>query len=65
MPEAMPPHSMVFGSTPDDLGELVARATSFSCSIGGAMESVLLPLLSSLPECGPSPSPQPQPQPHP
>jgi hypothetical protein len=56
---------MVFGSTPDDLGELVARATSFSCSIGGAMESVLLPLLSWLRECGPSASPLAHPQPDP
>ena len=51
VPEAMPPQSLVFGSSLDDLGELLSRATSFSCSIGGAMESVLLPLLSSLPEC--------------
>ena len=52
VPEAMPPQSLVFGSSLDELGELLSRATSFSCSIGGAMESVLLPLLSSLPECG-------------
>ena len=51
IPEAMPPQSLVFGSSLDDLGELLSRATSFSCSIGGAMEGVLLPLLSSLPEC--------------
>jgi len=63
VPEAMPPHSLVFGSSLDELGALLSRATSFSCSIGGAMESVLLPLLSSLPECGPSPQPQPQHQP--
>ena len=46
----MPPHSLVFGSSLDELGELLSRATSFSCSIGGAMESVLLPLLTALPE---------------
>jgi len=51
VPEAMPPQSLVFGSSLDELGELLSRATSFSCSLGGAMEGVLLPLLSSLPEC--------------
>ena len=51
VPDAMPPQSLVFGSSLDELGELLSRATSFSCSIGGAMEGVLLPLLSSLPEC--------------
>ena len=51
VPEAMPPQSLVFGSSLNELGELLSRATSFSCSLGGAMEGVLLPLLSSLPEC--------------
>ena len=51
VPEAMPPQSLVFGSSLDELGELLSRATSFSCSLGGAMEGVLLPLLSTLPEC--------------
>jgi len=50
VPDAMPPQSLVFGSSLSDLGELLARATSFSCSLGGAMASVLLPLLSSLPK---------------
>lgn len=36
-PDVMPPHSLIFGSTPDELGVFVERATSFSCSIGSAM----------------------------
>ena len=34
---------------------LALALTLTRCSIGGAMESVLLPLLASLPECGPQP----------
>ena len=48
-PTFMPPQSLVFGSTPEELNDVVERATSFSCSLGGAMASVLLPLLESLP----------------
>jgi hypothetical protein len=45
----MPPCSLVFGSSTDELGSIVARATSFSCSLGSAMSSVLIPLLADLP----------------
>ena len=36
-PAYMPPKSIVFGSTPDELRDVMQRATSFSCSLGGAM----------------------------
>ena len=48
-PEYMPPKSLVFGSTPEALDEVVERATSFSCSLGSAMSKVIKPLLSTLP----------------
>jgi len=50
MPSFMPPQSLVFGSESDELKPVVDRATSFSCSLGSAMSTVLLPLLSELPE---------------
>jgi len=48
-PDFLPPHSLIFGSTPEELGVFVERATSFSCSIGSAMETALAPLLEILP----------------
>jgi len=48
-PEYMPPKSLVFGSSPEALEEVVERATSFSCSLGSAMSKVIQPLLSTLP----------------
>jgi len=48
-PSFMPPLSIVFGSTPDELREVLDRATSFSCSLGSAMGGVLVPLLETLP----------------
>jgi len=50
MPSFMPPQSLVFGSDSEELMPVVDRATSFSCSLGAAMATVLLPLLSELPE---------------
>jgi len=49
IPNFMPPQSLVFGSTPEDLNEVVERATSFSCSLGAAMSDVLVPVLDELP----------------
>jgi len=48
-PEFMPPHSIIFGSTPEELSDVVHKATSFSCSLGAAMSDALMPLLSLLP----------------
>jgi len=48
-PLLMPPQSLIFGSGADELGAVVSRATSFSCSLGSAMGGVLVPLLSTLP----------------
>ena len=44
----LPPQSLVFGSSLDDLGELLSRATSFSCTLGPAVERVIEPLLREL-----------------
>jgi len=49
-PPLLPPQSLIFGSTTEDLGDIVARATSFSCSLGSAMPAVLKPLLTALPK---------------
>lgn len=49
-PTYMPPKSLVFGSTPDELNDVMIRATSFSCSLGSAMAKVLVPLMEELPE---------------
>ena len=35
-PSIMPPQSLIFGSTRDELAEVVDRATSLSCSLGSA-----------------------------
>jgi len=48
-PSFMPPQSLIFGSTVEELSAVVDRATSLSCSLGSAMSAVLLPLLSPLP----------------
>lgn len=53
MPEFMPPQSLVFGSTAEELGGVVCKASSFSCSLGAAMSKVLLRPLSLLP-CHPA-----------
>ena len=57
LPEFMPPQALVFGSGPGDLGALVDRATSLSCSLGSAMVPVMSPLLESLPKCPPEDQP--------
>jgi len=49
-PNFMPPQSLIFGNTPEELQPAVDRATSFSCSLGPAMADVLVPLLETLPE---------------
>ena len=52
----MPPHSLVFGDNPEEIEEIIMRATSFSCSLGAAMTKVItaafdcLPPAESLPE---------------
>jgi hypothetical protein len=48
-PKVMPPHSMVFGNGPEDLGDILDRATSFSCSLGAAMGRVIGPMLEGRP----------------
>ena len=48
-PSVVPPLSLMFGSQPEELEEFVRRATSFSCSLGSAMGSVVTPLLTMLP----------------
>jgi len=48
-PSFQPPQSLVFGSEAEDLRPFIERATSFSCSLGSAMDAVLVPLLSELP----------------
>ena len=48
-PRVMPPHSMVFGNGPSDLGDILDRATSFSCSLGAAMNRVMVPMLEGRP----------------
>jgi hypothetical protein len=45
----MPPHSLVFGSGHDEIGGIVARATSFSCSLGAAMTKVIRSSFEGLP----------------
>ena len=49
-PAAIPPTSLVFGATAEDLGDLLTTATSFSCSLGAAMRRVMASTLSALPE---------------
>jgi len=49
-PTYMPPKSLIFGSTPDELRDVMQRATSFSCSLGAAMARVLVPLMEELPK---------------
>ena len=48
-PKFLPPQSLIFGSSTNELSGILSKATSFSCSLGGAMSAVVLPLLSSLP----------------
>jgi len=49
IPDFMPPQALIFGSGTEDLGPIVNRASSFSCSLGAAMSKVLVPILSELP----------------
>ena len=46
----MPATSLVFGASSEDLASLLARATSFSCSLGAAMRRVMTSTLTALPE---------------
>jgi len=57
LPSVLAPTSLMFGSGPDELEDLVRRATSFSCSLGSAMGSVLVPLLTVLPRTAPTEQP--------
>ena len=37
-PSVMPPQSLIFGSTVEELSDVVDRATSLSCSLGSASQ---------------------------
>ena len=47
-PAVMPPRSLVFAGS--DIDAVLAKATSFSCSLGAAMHKVMVSTLSCLPE---------------
>ena len=50
VPDALPSTSLVFGSSPSDLAGVLGKATSFSCSLGAAMNKVMRSTLEALPE---------------
>jgi len=47
-PDQMPPRSLVFAGS--DLDDVLLKATSFSCSLGAAMNKVMAATLDALPE---------------